>query len=202
MSTDNPFSGLGGFFFANDPKSASAQDMRRKIALAMLMKKSAAPKTFGEGLYSIGDSISDAMIARNAVREADAQSAKTDAQIQEDTKAALTPGVISGTAIPGPRAEADTEDTAAPLAQKVAAVAPAAVVPPVVAPAPGGADPWKARSAGIAGIESGGAKDPYSLVGARTRTGRRCLGWRAAGSVRRRGSKLAFAASASATTFA
>ena len=47
----------------------------------------------------------------------------------------------------------------------------------VAAPAPsGGADPWVARSAGIAGIESGGAKDPYSLMGARTRTGDRAIG--------------------------
>ena len=54
MSDTNPFTGLGSFFFANDPKSASAQDMRRKIALAMLMKKTPFPKTFGEGLSAIG----------------------------------------------------------------------------------------------------------------------------------------------------
>ena len=124
MSTDNPFAGLSGFFFANDPKSASAQDMRHKIALAMMMKKNAAPKTFGEGLYSIGDSLSDAFMSRNAIAQAQAQSEAADRQIQSIDRA-VTPGVISGSAIPGPRAEAELTDETAAAPAQVAAVDPA-----------------------------------------------------------------------------
>ena len=78
------------------------------------------------------------------------------------------------------RAEAEPEDTAAPLAKGGRSSASGGSASSGSASsgsaAPDGADPWKARSAGIAGIESGGAKDPYSLVGARTRTGDRAIG--------------------------
>jgi hypothetical protein len=37
-------------------------------------------------------------------------------------------------------------------------------------------DPWAGRSRSIAGIESGGARNPYSLMGAQTRTGDRAIG--------------------------
>jgi hypothetical protein len=60
-----------------DPAAAgaySAQDMRRRIALAMLMKKHTAPKTFGEGLYSIGDSLSDAYTANALARRTQEES--------------------------------------------------------------------------------------------------------------------------------
>lgn len=59
--------GPAGFFFANDPQSAGSQALRQKIALAMLMKKSAAPKNLGEGLYSIGSSIGDALSAKSVM---------------------------------------------------------------------------------------------------------------------------------------
>ena len=51
-----------GFFFANEP--GANLKMREKIALAQMMQKSTAPKNLGEGIYSIGDSISDAIMAR------------------------------------------------------------------------------------------------------------------------------------------
>jgi hypothetical protein len=89
-------------FFQNDANSASAQAMRQKIALAMLMKKSTAPKTLGEGLYSIGDSLADAYGAKTLERQTAEQSAKTDAAISRlDSTATGTPS----TATTGPRAD-------------------------------------------------------------------------------------------------
>src|SRR4029079_9531886 len=46
------------------------QALRQKIALAMLMQKRAYPKTFGEGLASIGDSLVDAFGVRAIQGEA------------------------------------------------------------------------------------------------------------------------------------
>jgi hypothetical protein len=93
----DPASGVGGAY--------SAQDMRRRIALAMLMKKHAAPKTLGEGLFSIGSSFGDAIIAKELTQQAQADSAATDASISK----------MYGTPAPattGPRAAVDgTEPT-------------------------------------------------------------------------------------------
>lgn len=72
-ATTNPFSGLGSFFFAND--KSLPQSTRQKIALAMMMQKRAYPKTFGEGLSAIGDSLGDIGTMRRMEREA----AATDA---------------------------------------------------------------------------------------------------------------------------
>ena len=44
---------LSSFFFPQNDKNVP-QGLRQKIALAMLMQKRAYPKTFGEGLASIG----------------------------------------------------------------------------------------------------------------------------------------------------
>ena len=164
---DDP--GAFGYFLAGGPDGASASEARRKIALAMMMKKSTAPKNLGEGIASVGSHLADAIIAKSSLDSVAQQAAQADAQIRAIERG-TTPGVISGIAVPGPRAEAETGETTAAPAQQVAAVTP------VAAPVSDGADPWTARSAGIAGIESGGAKDPYSLVGARTRTGDRAIG--------------------------
>ena len=103
---DNPFAGIGSYFFPGNPgpMGASAQEMRRKIALAMMMKKSTAPKNLGEGLYSIGDSLSDALIGKNSVTQAAAASAAADKQIR-DIERGVTPGKISETAVPEEGAE-------------------------------------------------------------------------------------------------
>jgi hypothetical protein len=183
------------FFFANTGgagQSASAQDMRRKIALAMLMKKNAPPKTFGEGLAAIGDAWGDRSLAARVEAEAEAQSAKTDAAIGSQIPP-LSPTTT------GPRAEAGDP----PLAVVASAVdtpldgnAPPATAPPAAAPVatsaatppPGGIHPnvanWHgfatrpadqgglgvnpAQAAGIVGnlqAESGPTIKPWGVVG-------------------------------------
>jgi len=86
-------------FFQNDPQSASAQQMRQKIALAMLMKKQTAPKTLGEGLFSIGDSLGDAFMGRQLERQAAETAAKDTATMSGYTPssaAAPVPPVAPG----------------------------------------------------------------------------------------------------------
>ena len=64
---------LSSFFFPQNDKNVP-QGLRQKIALAMLMQKRAYPKTLGEGLSSIGDSIGDVMGVRQIERDAAAAS--------------------------------------------------------------------------------------------------------------------------------
>jgi hypothetical protein len=116
-----------------DPSAAgySAQDMRRRIALAMLMKKATAPKTFGEGLYSIGDSLGDAFSARTLERQAAEQSAQTDKAISE------MGGQPAARATAGPRADLsplidDEKDSATPPTRS-AAIVPPPQVPSAIA---------------------------------------------------------------------
>jgi len=126
----NPFAGM---FFANEPGGATAQDMRRKIALAMLMKRSTAPKNLGEGLYSIGDSIGDALIARSTVNRTGEEAAKDTATI--DTMAAPPAPTL------GPRAEVDEPAVAPAQTAAVAPTVPGAPQPPAAASPPGGFRP-------------------------------------------------------------
>jgi hypothetical protein len=55
----DPFSGI---FFQNDPNIN--QQLRQRIALAMLMNKRAAPKNLGEGIAALGDAFRERRIAR------------------------------------------------------------------------------------------------------------------------------------------
>jgi hypothetical protein len=140
-------------FFQNDPQSASGQQMRQKIALAMLMKKQTAPKTFGEGLYSIGDSLGDAFMGRQLERQAAEQAARTDKDIATDATrvsvAAPAPPVAPG---PAPAAVGPRSDLGVPAAEDVAdasAAAPAAAAPAALAgfrPAPAYLAPHLAAS--------------------------------------------------------
>jgi len=59
-NNSNPFA--AGFFFANGP--GVNLKLREKIALAQMMQKRAYPKTFGEGLSAIGESLGDIGTAR------------------------------------------------------------------------------------------------------------------------------------------
>jgi hypothetical protein len=180
------------FFPGSEPASgATAQDMRRKIALAMLMKKTPFPKTFGEGLAAIGDAWGDRSLAARTEMEAAAQAAKTDAEIAKIP--GVTPTVPAAT---GPRAEAvgsplvdqlaDAVDSPAPSATAAAPLPTAATAS--AAPPPGGVHPnvasWHgfatrpyeqgglgvnpAQAAGIVGNlthESGPTIKPAGLVG-------------------------------------
>ena len=53
---ENPLAGLQNFFFAGDKADPRVnQQLRQKIALAMMQRQSKFPKTLGEGLSAIGD---------------------------------------------------------------------------------------------------------------------------------------------------
>jgi hypothetical protein len=161
------------FFFqstgAGAPQGASAADMRRKIALAMLMKKTPFPKTFGEGLSAIGEAIGDRSLAARTELEVAQQAAATDAEI------AKIPGVTPS-ATTGPRAEADIPavgqladavDSPAPAAT-AAAPLPAAVRTAAAPPPPGGIPPNVASWHGFATrpFEQGGlGVQPHQAAG-------------------------------------
>lgn len=135
--------------------------MRRKIAESLLGQKSRYPKTFGEGLGAIGEAIGErGMMSRLDAMEAAkaAQDKATIDAIDNPAGAAVPPGTPPGTP-PVTRSSYAPEGGEAPV--QTASVS---------------GDPWAARSTAIAGIESGGAKDPYSLLGAVTRTGDRAHG--------------------------
>jgi hypothetical protein len=57
------------FFFAGANPNVP-QDLRQKLALALLMQKRKAPSTFGEGLSAIGDAIGDRSVMRQIEGEA------------------------------------------------------------------------------------------------------------------------------------
>ena len=62
-------------FNALDPKSYEAMTLRQKIALAMMARKSAYPKTLGEGVASLGESFGDAITMGQLGRQAAEQRA-------------------------------------------------------------------------------------------------------------------------------
>src|SRR6187455_2109545 len=215
---------LSSFFFPQNDKNVP-QGLRQKIALAMLMQKRAYPKTFGEGLASIGDSIGDVMGVRQIER--DAAAAEATAQKARDEYTGATPPVASNVRA---SSYAPADDNTAPavaappqpppvlatmqsqhpdmLAQQKQPLvttppaqqpsptmfSPPAATPPTMGgqPPPPGmlvdpaqansidnaglADRTFARQRGIAGIESGGAKNPYALLGSVTGSGDRAYG--------------------------
>ena len=100
---------------------ATAQAMRQKIALAMMMKKNPYPKTFGEGLAAIGDAWGDRSLAARLEKEAADQSAATDAAI-----ASKIPPLSATT---GPRADAGGDPPLAAVASAVDTPADDAATP-------------------------------------------------------------------------
>jgi hypothetical protein len=143
------------------------------------------PKTFGEGLTTVGDALADIGTMRGLSAQEEAFQKQATAAAEGAIPAeARTPAVT-----PGPQASADTEtakpevlayarpDDSAPPAEPAAtptvatAPPPAEVEPGVAGPgfnpldAASAADPWMARSKAIAGIETGGEKDPYTSLG-------------------------------------
>ena len=122
----NPFS---SFFFPGDNKNVP-QDLRQKIALAMLMQKQKAyPKTLGEGLGAIGESLGDIGMMRRI--EAEAAAAENYAK-GVSGRLSEPPSATGGAA----RSYAPTVEEE-PLAQEIA---PRPTVPPpqppLVPPAP------------------------------------------------------------------
>ena len=119
--TSNPYA--AGFFFAGEP--GANLKMREKMALAMMMRKASAPKNLGEGIYSFGDSIGDAIMARQLQ--------------QQDRDAQLAAAKLGAPADPGaitPVAAAPGEDVPQETGPKpmIAATQPAPTSPSVVPP--------------------------------------------------------------------
>jgi len=161
----NPFVSI---FDPTGRAAPSYEDLqqRKKIAAAMMARQGRMPKTFGEGLQAIGEAWGDRSYYNKTLEDEQgsrAYEAGKTGNIAEPEAPVVAP--YSPGAVPGPQA------SVAPVV-----VAPAVPPGPQASVATDASDPWAARSAGIAGIESGGAKDPYSLVGARTRTGDRAIG--------------------------
>ena len=157
LTDNNPLSFIFGAKPGAGVPTYEQLQMRRKIAESLLGQKSRFPKTFGEGLGAIGEAIGE----RGMMNRLDAMEQAKGAQDTSVFDAAMgNPPPVSAPPTARPMSYAPEADTAAPV-QPIASL---------------GGDPWAARSAAIGGIESGGAKDPYSLLGARTRTGDRAYG--------------------------
>ena len=115
---------------AGTDRSQVPQSLRQRVALALLMKKQAYPKTLGEGLASIGDSLGDAWATRAIEREAAAAEA-AGAAARSDVN-----GAPPATSAPTGYAPPDSvEDQPGPAAiNRAAPIQPPAALPP---PAPG-----------------------------------------------------------------
>jgi len=103
--TDWATLGMSGILDQNVPQS-----VRQKIALAMLLKKRAAPTTFGAGLASIGDSLSDAFMARGIY--SNAAEAERAGIAAEDR---IAPPPTTSTVSPAVRRSYATEDVDPPI---------------------------------------------------------------------------------------
>jgi hypothetical protein len=71
---------LSGIFWGNDPNIN--QQLRQRIALSMLSQKKGFPKTLGEGLTAIGDSLGDIGMMRRLEQSDLAQQAQATAAAQ------------------------------------------------------------------------------------------------------------------------
>ena len=108
---DNPLAGLQSFFFAGDKADPRVnQQLRQRIALAMMQRQSKFPKTLGEGLSAIGDAIGDRGLI-NSLLSGDLA--------QQDAAAKTATGILGGGPASVPQRTsyappADTGDTAPP----------------------------------------------------------------------------------------
>ena len=96
--TFNPLAGLQNFFFAGDKADPRVnQQLRQKIALAMMQRQSKFPKTLGEGLSAIGEAIGDRGLTNSllsgdlAQQDAAARTAAGIAPAGSQTSATETP---------------------------------------------------------------------------------------------------------------
>ena len=166
---------------------------RREIAAILAARGRKAPQNIGEGLTYLGESIANRFENQRLSEAEKAQRATDEAGL------APPPAVTATVALPAPPAPAgvvtppnnqagpiqapptgDPNTLFNPARAQDQPYTPAVPPVPAVTPAPRAGlddDPvWARRSQAIAGIESGGAKDPYRLMGARTRTGDRAIG--------------------------
>jgi hypothetical protein len=128
-------------FDASNPGSYNEMEQRRRIALQMMAQgKKGYPKNVGEGLSSIGDSVTEGLMMRSLTQQA---AALQQARLADEAKAAAVAGNPPAAAVPGKRADVVDEGVVPPVT--TAAVEeplppPAQVVPPVasrtVAPPP------------------------------------------------------------------
>lgn len=177
MDQNNPFSFIFGAKPGAGVPTYEQLQMRRKIAESLLGQKTRYPKTFGEGLSAIGEAIGERGMM-NRLEEMEQAKAAQDKVLYDDA----TTGAAPPPAYPA-------APSARPMSYAPANTAPipgtAGTPTPVedggynaldqLSSVPPAGSPWAARSAAIAGIESGGNKDPYSLRGALTK-GDRALG--------------------------
>jgi hypothetical protein len=124
--TDFWAAGMSGLLSPVDSQNVP-QSLRQRIALAMLMKKNAYPKTLGEGLASIGDSLGDTMVMRRL--EAQAAQAEQAGKSAEDR---ILTGPPTGPASPAP----SLRSSYAPTDETQPEPATASVTPPRLAAVP------------------------------------------------------------------
>ena len=121
---------------AGTDRSQVPQSLRQRVALALLMKKQAYPKTLGEGLASIGDSLGDAWATRAIEREAAAAEA-AGAAARSDVNG--TPPATSAPTGYAPPDSVENEPGPAAINRAAPITPPAALPPPppgVLAPPP------------------------------------------------------------------
>ena len=171
------------FIYSDDPRTGALTypqlEARRKIAIALATRNRPYPKTIGEGLTALGEGLGEGMYNARTVRDETAYQRQSDAEVQRLTGQGATPAAPR--AAPG----GASLESADPATQAYA------YAPPDTGPVfdPSKLSPedrqklaqareysgpqmpmeeWKTR---IARNESGGSKDPYTLVGERSRRG-------------------------------
>jgi hypothetical protein len=165
-------------FFSNDPRSGALTydqlQARRKIAAALATRNRPFPKNIGEGLTYLGESLGEAYNMRGLESAETAQRTRDTAATQAlagDTLPA--PGAAPGPVSAAPASQ-DTMALAANDAEQVAqpASAPppppkADLVPPWIRAAVPNEKPMAVEELlpRLARNETGGRKDPYSVVG-------------------------------------
>jgi hypothetical protein len=124
---------LQSFIFNQSDPNVN-QQLRQRIALAMMQKQRKYPKTFGEGLAAIGDSLGEIGMARRI--EA------ADAADNARAKALVNGGGVSAEAdTPAPSKAAEIPPETAPSSSDVPMVAAAQPSPRTITPAPGNLPP-------------------------------------------------------------
>jgi hypothetical protein len=180
---------LSSYFWQNDPNVN--MELRKRIALQMMASGSKFPKTIGEGLSAIGDALGDRRIANElsqqdlALQGLNPPAGGTAPQSYADVHIQDEPGVKAITAASGP--------SISPVAPSAIAQQPASLGPIPQTDTRGlvggqasdqsqpneldaNIDPTFGRRRAVAGIESGGARDPYATLGATTPSGDRAYG--------------------------
>jgi hypothetical protein len=116
--TDFWAAGMSGLLNPVDGKNVP-QSLRQRLALAMLMQKRQYPKTFGEGLTSVGENIAQAMLSRGIMGDAaDAEKAGVAAEerIRDGGPVSMAP---SSSVAPASSASVPAAPAPPPLASQI-----------------------------------------------------------------------------------